>query len=119
MTLAAVRQLALALPEATEEPHFHRTSFRIRGKIFATAAPEEEYLHVFVNEEQRTAALAREPDSLEELRWGTKVQGLRVLLPVAQPNVVRDLLTQAWSAKAPKRLLGGSQKRGSESARKR
>jgi hypothetical protein len=34
-----VRRLALALPEAHEEPHFDSTSFRVKGKIFATMDP--------------------------------------------------------------------------------
>jgi hypothetical protein len=51
MNLAQVRQFAMSLPEVTEEPHFHYTSFRVRGKIFTTAPPEGEYIHVFVPEE--------------------------------------------------------------------
>ena len=47
MKLAEARRHALSLPEATEAPHFHFTSFRVRGKIFATAPPDGEYLHVF------------------------------------------------------------------------
>lgn len=31
-----LRSLALSFPEATELPHFEKTSFRIRKKIFAT-----------------------------------------------------------------------------------
>jgi predicted DNA-binding protein (MmcQ/YjbR family) len=30
------RHIALAFPEATEEPHFDKTSFRIKKKIFAS-----------------------------------------------------------------------------------
>jgi hypothetical protein len=104
MTLGQVRELAMSLPEATEEPHFHYTSFRVRGKIFATAPPEGEYLHVFVADDEREAALAEEPDFLEPLVWGRQVRGLRVLLPAAKPEAVNALLTQAWSRKAPKQL---------------
>ena len=112
MTLDHVRQFALSLPEATEEPHFHYTSFRVRGKIFATAPPAGEDLHVFVTEEPRESALAREPDFLAELRWGGRVAGLRVLLPGAKAEVVRTLLTQAWARRAPKRLLVAAGKTG-------
>ena len=35
-TLDQLRTLALSLPEVTEEPHFEKTSFRVRKKIFAT-----------------------------------------------------------------------------------
>ena len=105
MTISQVREFALSLPEAAEEPHFEYTSFRVWGKIFATAPPGSEYLHVFVPEEAREAALARDPDFLEALRWGKRTVGLRVLLPGAQAKVVRALLAQAWSCRAPKRLL--------------
>ncbi|MEO8237708.1 MAG: MmcQ/YjbR family DNA-binding protein [Flavobacterium sp.] len=36
ITIELFRTLAMALPEATEEPHFEKTSFRIKKKIFAT-----------------------------------------------------------------------------------
>ncbi|WP_166920825.1 MmcQ/YjbR family DNA-binding protein [Flavobacterium poyangense] len=36
VTIETFRALALALPEATEEPHFEKISFRIKKKIFAT-----------------------------------------------------------------------------------
>jgi hypothetical protein len=105
MKLADARRIALSLPEATEEPHFALTSFRINGKIFATAPPGGEYLHVFVSEEERELALVMAPDCLEKLLWGGKVRGLRVVLGKAKPKVVADLLMRAWSRKAPKRLL--------------
>jgi hypothetical protein len=31
-----LRKLALSLPETSEAPHFHKTSFRVKGKIFIT-----------------------------------------------------------------------------------
>lgn len=30
------RKLAMSFPEATEQPHFEKTSFRVKKKIFAT-----------------------------------------------------------------------------------
>ena len=104
MNLRDVRRMALALPESTEEPHFHLTSFRVRRKIFATAPPDSDYLHVFVDEAARNRYLAAEPDFLEPLTWGRKVVGLRVILAAAKPRVVQTMLRDAWRAKAPKRL---------------
>ena len=59
--LDLVRRFALALPEATEEPHFDMTSFRVRGRIFATATPDEVQLHVFVDEPKVSASVAENP----------------------------------------------------------
>src|SRR5687768_10617050 len=36
VSYAEFRSWAMAFPEVTEEPHFEKTSFRIRKKIFAT-----------------------------------------------------------------------------------
>jgi hypothetical protein len=98
-----VRKLALALPEASESPHFQSTSFRVRGKIFATS-PDAHTLHVFVAEEARSRALALHPGFIEKLPWGAKIVGLRIDLPAADAAVVADLVKLAWRAKAPKAL---------------
>ena len=103
--LDRVRRLALSLPETTEQPHFDYTSFRVRGKIFATAPPGTQRLHVFLDEEQRELALALHPTCVEKLLWGGKVVGLRVDLAKAGGRVVDGLVRQAWSRKAPKKLL--------------
>ena len=103
LTLARARQLALALPEASESPHFHMAAFRVRGKIFATA-PDESHLHVFIGEQARAQALALYPGFTEKLSWGAKIVGLRIHLPKASEAVVAGLLEQAWRAKAPKAL---------------
>ena len=73
MKLAAVRRHALSLPEVTEEPHFHYSSFRVRGKIFVTVPPDEQHVHIFVAEQQREPALGIHPEFLEKLTWGGKV----------------------------------------------
>jgi hypothetical protein len=104
LTLAQVRRLALALPETTEAPHFDRTSFRIRGKIFVTARPDEPFIHVFVGEDAREPALAMHPDSMTKLLWGGKVVGLRIALTSAPAAAVEDLVRAAWRYKAPRTL---------------
>ena len=104
MKLADARRIALALPEAAEAPHFDYTSFRIRGKIFATAPPDGLHLHVFVDDEERERALELHPEFVEKLWWGKKVVGLRVTLSKASNPVVKELLANAWRRKSPKAL---------------
>jgi predicted DNA-binding protein (MmcQ/YjbR family) len=36
VSIDTFRKLALSFPEATEEPHFEKTSFKVKKKIFAT-----------------------------------------------------------------------------------
>ena len=105
MTLADARRLALALPGATEAPHFDYTSFRVGGRIFATAPTGGAALHVFVGEDVREPTLALHGGHVEKLPWGAKVVGLRVHLAKAPEAMVKALLRQAWECKAPKKLL--------------
>jgi hypothetical protein len=105
LKLAAVRRFALSLPEVTEQPHFDFSSFRVRGKIFVTVPPPGEYIHVFVDDLERERALALAPESIEKLWWGKKAVGLRVKLARARPTLVQELVRNAWTRKAPKRLV--------------
>jgi len=103
--LATARRFALSLPETAEEPHFEMSSFRVRGKIFATVPPDRAYLHVFVDELEIAASAAQDPAVYEPLRWGQRVRGLRVRLASAPDARVMELLEEAWRRKAPKRLV--------------
>jgi hypothetical protein len=103
VNVEAVRKLALALPEASEEPHFHLTSFRVKGKIFATVAPDGSYMNVFVDDEQREIMVTVDRKAYETKTWG-KIGYLHVHLAVAKARDVKTLLRAAWERKAPKRL---------------
>ena len=103
--LAAVRRLALALPETLERPHHDMTSFRVAGKIFATAPPKGDRLHCFVDPEEVPAYCAEFPGVVEELRWGAKRRGCRVDLGQATAPLVRELLLEAWRYKAPGKVV--------------
>lgn len=105
VSAAGVRKLALAFPEATEQPHHDMTSFRIRGKVFATMPPEGGRLHVFLPEPDVASYCAEFPSAVEELWWGKKLSGCRVLLRHADHALVREMLAESWRRKAPKRLL--------------
>jgi hypothetical protein len=105
VTPAKLRELALALPEATEEPHFDLSSFRVRGKIFATVPPDTSTVRIFVDEHTTHAMVATDPDTYAELWWGKKLSGLAVTLRRAKVGDVRELLEEAWRRKAPNALL--------------
>jgi hypothetical protein len=111
MTLAQARRIALALPEAAESPHHEMTSFRVRGRIFATAPADGARLHVFVEDALREIVVAAKPAVCENLSWGAKIIGVRVHLGKATPALVTELLHAAWSAKAPKSLRATTAKR--------
>lgn len=105
MKLAEARKFALSLPEANEQPHFQYSSFRVKGKIFATVPTDKNHLNVFVDDERRELAMSMFPDAYEKLWWGKKVVGVTVLLSAADASDVQDLLHSAWKRKAPKRVV--------------
>ena len=102
--LDSARAFALSLPGSTEEPHFEASSFRVRGKIFATVPPDDEHLHVFVGEEEVRAAVAADPAAFEPLLWGQRLRGLRIRLAAASQPRVAELLEESWRRRAPARL---------------
>jgi hypothetical protein len=104
-SLADVRAMALALPGTEELPHREYTSFRVRGRIYATAPPEGGFLHVFVDEETRAAAIGLAPEAVEALHWGAKVVGVRLNLARVSAARVERLLDQAWTMRAPKAVV--------------
>ena len=103
MKIDQARKFALSLPDTSEEPHFHYSSFRVKGRIFSTVPPEGTILHVFVPEEDRETALAFEPEAAEKLFWGAKAVGVRVHLGKASKTFVEGLLRKAHAYQAAKR----------------
>ncbi len=103
ITLEQARNLALALPEATEQDHHGMESYRVRGKIFATV-PEDGHLRVMVDADDIMAAASEYPDVCVPLYWGARLACVVVTLSAAEPALVRELLTGAWRRKAPKSL---------------
>jgi hypothetical protein len=99
-----VRALALALPEATEQDHHGRPSFRVQGKIFATLwSPAE--LNIMCGDELIRAAVSSSPEVCSLRYWGERLAAVQVDLRAAEPELVRDLLHAASSRRAPRGLL--------------
>jgi hypothetical protein len=104
MTSDDARRLALALPEAIEQDHHGRPSFRVAGKIFATLW-DEEHMNVMLDEGGILAAVQRDPQTYEEVWWGRKLAAVRAALPLVTSTALAGLLEEAWELRAPKRLL--------------
>jgi hypothetical protein len=90
-----VRELALALPETTEQPHHDLSSFRVNGKIFATV-PDDGHIRIMVAEDEVAAACAEAPAACVPLYWGSKLRGVVVTVRSTPPALIAELLTEAW-----------------------
>jgi hypothetical protein len=98
------RSLALLLPEAVEQDHHGRPSFRVGGKIFATLWTHER-MNVMLDEGGIRTAVEATPEVCEEVRWGKRLAAVAVELPGVDRDRLQELLTDAWEHKAPRRLL--------------
>jgi hypothetical protein len=96
------RRLALSLPEATEQDHHGRPSFRVAGKIFATLW-DERHMNVMLDQPGILTAVEDHPWCAERW-WGKRLAAVEVDLERADAAVLAELLADACQAKAPKRL---------------
>ncbi len=104
MTSDQAREVALALPEAVEQDHHGKPSFRVGGKIFATLW-DDGHMNVMLDEGGTLMAVETHPGTCAEVWWGKRLAAVRVELALAEPEFLAGLLEQAWELRAPKRLL--------------
>ncbi len=108
MTPKAFRSFALSLPDAHEEPHFDRASFRVGKKIFATMTADGKEAMVKVGSIDRIDTLLKSfPAAFFDYGgWTWKGGALGVRLAEVDPELLRELVTAAHgniAARTPSR----------------
>ncbi len=93
---------AARLPEVTVSEHHGMQCLRFRTSVLATR-PDTETLRIMLPPDQIEESVA-EFGWCTAVLWGQKVSAVAVALPHADPDVVRDMVTDAWRRRAPKRL---------------
>ena len=106
MTPKEFRKSALSFPEAAEESHMGHPDFRVKGKIFATLGPDEDWGMVKLTSEQQAPVVKEQPAVFQPASgaWGRR--GCTIIqLKKADKALVKSLLLFAWRNTAPKKLL--------------
>ncbi len=103
LTPEQARQFALDLPDAVEQDHHGRPSFRVGGKIFATLWDEEQ-MNVMLDEGGVMTAVHAEPETCAEVWWGKRLAAVRVDLSRADAELLVGLLADAWEGKSGRLL---------------
>ncbi|MDF5754994.1 MmcQ/YjbR family DNA-binding protein [Spongiactinospora sp. TRM90649] len=104
-TVDDVRAIALSLPETMEKLAWGLPTFRVRNKIFASIGDDDEVIGIAVPRAERAHLTAAEPAKFF-IRAGhdDNYDWMRVRLAAVEVEELRELLTEAWRLKAPKRL---------------
>jgi hypothetical protein len=105
INVEAFRQIALSLPEVTEEPHFEKTSFRINKNIFATAVPEHSRATVKLSPSDQDIFCTFDSAIIYPVpnKWG-KQGWTHVNLQAVHKEMLTEILKAAYCEIAPKHL---------------
>jgi predicted DNA-binding protein (MmcQ/YjbR family) len=105
VTLDTFRNLALSFPEAAEEPHFEKVSFRVKKKIFATYNSQSKIACIKLSEIEQSVFASPNQDIISAVdnKWG-KQGWTFVDLNRVNSDLFVDALTSAYCGTAPKKL---------------
>lgn len=105
MTITAeeIRKIALALPETTEKIAWGKPTFRVRDRIFASF--DDDALGFYVSREERGELIAAEPEKFfHQSGHDDNYNWCRLRLAAVDVTELREILTDAWLARAPRSL---------------
>lgn len=105
VTLKALRSIALSFPETTEEPHFEKTSFRVKKRIFATYDETNNRACIKLSEIDQDVFSSADRTSIYPVdnKWG-KQSWTNIELTKVNKDLFIDALTTAYCEVAPKKL---------------
>ena len=105
VSIHTFRELALSFPETTEDPHFEKTSFRVKKKIFATYDRQNKIACVKLSEIDQDV-FSSSPGGViypVDNKWGK--QGWTLIeMSKVRKDLFIDALTTAYCEVAPKKL---------------
>ena len=105
VTIDALRKIALSFPEVTEEPHFEKTSFRVKKKIFATYDDKKKRACFKLSEIDQDVFSSAEKTIIFPVdnKWGK--QGWTFIeMSKVKKDLFIDALTTAYCEVAPNNL---------------
>jgi predicted DNA-binding protein (MmcQ/YjbR family) len=105
VSIANFRKLALSFDEATEQPHFEKTSFRVNKKIFATLDVATGKVVVKLSALDQSVFCAFDKAVIYPVpgAWGTQGWTIAALKKIKQA-MLRDIVTTSYCNVASKKL---------------
>jgi hypothetical protein len=103
-TWDTVRELGLRLPETEEAQSYGTPSLKVRGKGFARLR-ENDVLVVMIDHDEKQAVLDQEPEIFFTTPHYDGYPAVLVRLSAISDDELREVLTESWRRKAPKRVV--------------
>lgn len=105
VTPEKLRELALAFEEVVEEPHFEKSAFKVRRKIFLTMNEPEQQITVKLTPLNQNVFCSYDENIIYPVAGGWGRQGwTNANLKTTPEEMLQDLLTVAYCTVAPKKL---------------
>lgn len=103
ISIETFRRMALSFPEAEEQPHFDRPSFRVKKKIFATLWTKERRAVLKLSLGDQSVFSDFDNTIFYPVKGGWGRQGWTMVeLTKVRKSMLQDALTTAWSGVMPK-----------------
>ena len=105
VSIATFRKIALSFPEANEEPHFEKTSFRVNKKIFATLNEKENRATILLSAADQDVFCMYDESVMYPVpnKWG-KQGWTHINLKTIRKEMCVDALTISYCKVARKNL---------------
>ena len=102
---ATVQELAASLPEVEDSTAYGKPALRVGGKVFACISREgDDVLAARVGFEEREFLLGSDPETFYVTPHYDGYPWVLVRLGAVKQDQLRDVLTEAWLFRAPKKL---------------
>lgn len=102
VSIETVRKLAHSFPEANERPHFEKTSFRIKEKIFATLSEKDKRCTVKLSPVDQSVFVNFNPSIIYPATGAWGKQGWTIIeIKQVRKDLFIDALTTAYCTVAP------------------
>jgi hypothetical protein len=105
LTFDQLRRLCMGLPEVEERETWGEVTFRARDRIFIIGSPEGEYVSVKASLDDQSGLIEMDPDTFAVAAYTGRYGWVRVRLRTVGPDLMRRLVTAAWTRTAAKRLV--------------
>ena len=106
MTPEDLREIALSLPETSENAHMDHPDFRVSGKVFASLGWPDESCGVLMLSPAEQAIVVRANAAFTPVKgtWGQR-GSTQVRLESIDESTLLSAIVAAWRNKAAKRLV--------------